>query len=140
MAPSWRMAATRPATSRQGAAHREGSYGGRVPDPVDREPVVGTVLPSHADEVHRITDAGVPLSQEQAGRTRMYFVTMGIRSLCFVGAVLAPSPWRWVLAVGAIVLPYFAVVLANAGRERADGEGFSLVVVRPGRREIGRSD
>jgi hypothetical protein len=88
-------------------------------------------------EVHRITDAGVPLSAEQAGRIRRYLWSMGIRTACVLGAVLAPSPWRWVLAAGAIFLPYVAVVMANAGRERSDGEGVR-VVVRPDRRALGR--
>jgi hypothetical protein len=88
-------------------------------------------------EVHRITDAGVPLSVEQEGRVRRYLWSMGIRTACVVGAVLAPSPWRWVLAVGAVVLPYVAVVMANAGRERSDDEGVRIVD-RPARRALGR--
>jgi len=90
-----------------------------------------------APEVHRITDAGIPLSQDQAGRQHAYIVAMTIRTACFFGAVLAPSPWRWVLAAGAVTLPYFAVVVANAGRERSDSEGFSVLGIRPSRREVG---
>ena len=90
-----------------------------------------------APEVHRITDAGVPLSQEQAGRQHAYLLAMVIRTACFLGAVLAPSPWRWILVVGAVTLPYFAVVLANAGRERSDREGFSILGIRPTRRALG---
>jgi hypothetical protein len=41
---------------------------------------------------------------------------MSIRIVCFVLAVLTPSPWRWMFVVAAIFLPYFAVVLANAHR------------------------
>lgn len=88
-------------------------------------------------DVHRITDAGVSLSAEQAGRTRRYLWAMGIRTLCFLGAVLAPSPWRWLLAIGAVTLPYIAVVVANAGRERSDDEGVT-VFFRPSRRSVGR--
>jgi hypothetical protein len=88
-------------------------------------------------EIHRITDAGIALSAEQAGRTRRYLWAMGIRTACVLGAVLAPAPWRWVLAVGAVGLPYIAVVMANAGRERSDDEGVRLVV-RPTRRALGR--
>ena len=88
-------------------------------------------------EVHRITDAGVPLSEDQAARTRRYLWAMGIRTACVLGAVLAPSPWRWVLAVGAVLLPYVAVVMANAGRERSDDEGIRFVR-RPSRRSLDR--
>lgn len=88
-------------------------------------------------EVHRITDAGVPLSEEQAGRIRRYLWSMAIRTACVLGAVVTPSPWRWFCAAGAVFLPYVAVVMANAGRERSDNEGIR-VVARPGRRSLGR--
>jgi len=88
-------------------------------------------------EVHRITDAGVPLSEEQAGRIRRYLWSMAIRTACVLGAVITPSPWRWFCAAGAVFLPYVAVVMANAGRERSDDEGIRLVM-RPGRRSLGR--
>jgi hypothetical protein len=44
---------------------------------------------------------------------------MSIRTACFIGAVLSPSPYRWFLIVGAVTLPYVAVVMANAGREKS---------------------
>lgn len=100
------------------------TYRGHVPEP-GPEP-----------EVHRITDAGVPLSEDQAMRTRRYLWSMGIRTACVLGAVLAPSPWRWFLVVGAVGLPYVAVVMANAGRERSDG-GTIRVAMRPERRALG---
>ena len=93
-------------------------------------------VPDRDPEVHRITDAEVPLSEEQAGRTRRYLVSMGIRTACLIGAVLAPSPWRWILVVGAVILPYFAVVAANAGRERSDRGDVTVVALRPGRRAL----
>ena len=43
---------------------------------------------------------------------------MAVRTACVVLAVLTDGPWRWVFVAGAIGLPYVAVVLANAGRER----------------------
>jgi len=47
---------------------------------------------------------------------------MGIRTLCFLGAVAVGDNWlRWVLFVGAIFLPYVAVVMANASDSRDDG-------------------
>ena len=68
-------------------------------------------------DVFRITDAQRALSDEQAGRTRRYLVSMLIRTVCFVAAILVPGWPRWVLVVAALVLPYLAVVVANAGRE-----------------------
>lgn len=62
----------------------------------------------------------VPHAREDADRrsVRTYIVTMGIRTLCFALAVLV-TPYGWhtaAFAVGAIILPYIAVVIANAGR------------------------
>ena len=44
---------------------------------------------------------------------------MGIRIACFIlMVVITPYGWyTWVFAAGAIVLPYIAVVLANAGSD-----------------------
>ena len=70
---------------------------------------------------HTITSAQRALSDEQAGRTRKYLISMGIRTACVIGAIFIPGWPRWVLIAGAVVLPYLAVVIANAGRERDDG-------------------
>lgn len=69
------------------------------------------------DEVHTITAAQRGLSQEQTGRTRRYLFSMGIRTVCVLGAIVIPGWPRWILIVGAVALPYLAVVIANAGRE-----------------------
>jgi hypothetical protein len=55
--------------------------------------------------------------QQRAGR---YLMSMGIRTLCVILVILVPGPLRWVFAVGAIVLPYIAVVAANAHGERRE--------------------
>jgi Protein of unknown function (DUF3099) len=68
-------------------------------------------------EVFTITDAQRALSVEQSGRTRRYLVSMGIRTACVLGAIVVPGWPRWLLIAGAVVLPYLAVVVANAGRE-----------------------
>lgn len=43
---------------------------------------------------------------------------MGIRTVCVILVIIVPGPLRWVFAAGAIVLPYIAVVSANAAGER----------------------
>jgi hypothetical protein len=70
-----------------------------------------------SDEVFTITEAQRPLSVEQSGRTRRYLISMGIRTACVLGAIVVPGWPRWVLLAGAVILPYLAVVIANAGRE-----------------------
>lgn len=67
--------------------------------------------------VYQITSAQVGLSKDQQARTRRYLVSMAIRTVCFLGAVLAQGWLRWAFVAGAVVLPYLAVVVANGGRE-----------------------
>ena len=69
------------------------------------------------NEVFDITSAPKALSADQASRQRRYLISMGIRTVCFILTILLPSPFRWIALVGAVTLPYFAVVIANAGRE-----------------------
>jgi hypothetical protein len=53
---------------------------------------------------------------------------MGIRTLCFIAAVLMfVNHLGWLTAipiVGAVVIPYFAVIFANGGREPTSRRGF----------------
>ena len=51
---------------------------------------------------------------------------MMIRTACFIGAIITPSPYRWFLLVGAVTLPYIAVIIANAGRENLVGKNLLL--------------
>lgn len=64
-----------------------------------------------------ITSAQSGLSIDQSARQRRYFISMMIRTACFVLTVTLPSPYRWIALVGALTLPYIAVIAANAGRE-----------------------
>lgn len=69
------------------------------------------------DDVYDITSAQKSLSTDQPGRQRRYFISMMVRTACFILTVILPSPFRWVALAGAVFLPYVAVVVANAGRE-----------------------
>ncbi len=72
-------------------------------------------------KVHRITSAQSGLSDDLPGRQKRYFISMMIRTLCFILTVLTPSPYRWFFLIGAVTLPYIAVIVANAGRETISG-------------------
>lgn len=80
-------------------------------------PYRGAVATS-SESIHTITGAQRALSDEQTSRTRKYLLSMGIRTACVLGAIVVPGWPRWVLIAGAVVLPYFAVVIANAGKTR----------------------
>ena len=68
--------------------------------------------------MYRITSANGSRSADQQQRAGRYLVSMGIRTLCVILCIVVPGPLRWVFAVGAIVLPYIAVVAANSVGER----------------------
>jgi len=71
----------------------------------------------------------LPLSPEEERRSRMikYTVAMGIRVVCIVLMLFVHGWWLLVCAIGAIALPYFAVVMANV---HSDPRGAQ--VLRPG--------
>lgn len=73
-------------------------------------------------QVHSITDAPLRHSTEQHARMVRYTVAMSTRVVCFVLAavvgVVWQSWWAAVFVAAAIVLPYVAVVDANAGGDR----------------------
>lgn len=77
-------------------------------------------------EVYRVTNAPIPLSADQASRNRRYLVSMAIRSTCFVACIIASGWLRWAFFIGALILPWVAVVIANAGRENAAGAADDL--------------
>ena len=89
----------------------------------------------HRQPVQSVTSARESLADDQRHRIHRYLLTMGIRTACFIGAVIAGmvgAPW-WVwgsMAVLALVLPYIAVVFANA--VAADSEEVVLPPVHPG--------
>lgn len=68
-------------------------------------------------ESFSITAAPKSLKSDLAGRQRRYLISMIIRTVCFLLTVALPSPYRWFALAGAMLLPYIAVVIANAGRE-----------------------
>jgi hypothetical protein len=77
---------------------------------------------AHAADVVRITTAPESHEREMAHRQKRYMISMGIRTLCFVAAVLVGQGWlRWVLVAAAFVLPYIAVVMANTATPRVEG-------------------
>lgn len=48
-------------------------------------------------------------------RMRRYSIAMSIRMACLVLVFVVPGWWKLIFGVGAVVLPYIAVILANVG-------------------------
>ncbi|MFE9447431.1 DUF3099 domain-containing protein [Streptomyces sp. NPDC006739] len=72
-------------------------------------------------QVFRITGARTGLAEDVRGRQRRYVISMSIRTVSVILAVTLWNVERHVAIVALVLgalLPYIAVVIANAGRER----------------------
>src|SRR6266852_4034831 len=83
---------------------------------------------ARGQQVHLVTQARRPMSEDISYRQHRYLIMMGIRTLCFaVAVIMYAEHLRWLIlipAVGAILIPYIAVVFANGGREPDNVRGF----------------
>jgi hypothetical protein len=90
--------------------------------------VVRALIPARRDRAHLVTEAQRPLSEDIAYRQRRYLIMMAIRGVCFAAAVAlfvnVPGFFWAIPVVGAIIIPYFAVIFANGGREPTSTAGF----------------
>ena len=81
--------------------------------------------------VYSVTGVRRGTSDDLAQRQRRYLISMGIRTVCFVLAVVTHGPIRWVFVAAAVVLPYIAVVMANAVGSTAVEAPTPYVPVQP---------
>ena len=70
-----------------------------------------------SDSTVNVTSARLSHTDDIAIRQRRYVITQSLRILCVVLATVLPVPlaWKGVFVVGAVALPWFGVVMANAG-------------------------
>ena len=73
-----------------------------------------------------VTDLPESPEDEHRRRVFQYVLAMSIRVVCVLACVWVRGWWLLIPAVGAVVLPYVAVVLANVGSRRR------ATVLRPG--------
>ena len=83
---------------------------------------------ARGQQVHLVTQARRPMSEDIRYRQSRYLIMMGIRVICFlIAIILYVAHMRWLVlvpAVGAIFIPYIAVIFANGGREPDNTRGF----------------
>ena len=79
-----------------------------------------------------VTTAGMSHSEDIALRQRRYVIMQSMRLFCVVMATLLPVAlaWKGVLLLGAVALPWFGVVMANAG-PTVDRARRTAIVDRP---------
>jgi hypothetical protein len=80
-----------------------------------------------------ITDAAPSRFQEHADRRRNYLIVMSIRVVCFILAIVVQLTWLRVgFIIGALVLPWVAVIAANQAKS-SSGRSSSPYVPNPRR-------
>ncbi len=61
-----------------------------------------------------VTSIDISPDDERRSRMIRYLVAMSIRVVCIIAGVFVEGWLMWVCFAGAIFLPYFAVIIANA--------------------------
>lgn len=78
-----------------------------------------------------ITTVSESPEAERNSRMVKYLIAMTIRVVCIVAAIFVEGWLMWLCFAGAIFLPYFAVVLANAQAPRSGRLETVTVVAKP---------
>jgi hypothetical protein len=76
--------------------------------------------------VHSITDAATAHSDEMRRRMIKYAIAMGIRMVCLILIFVVDGWFKVIPVIGAVFLPWVAVVIAN-GSDRAESHSDSLL-------------
>lgn len=78
--------------------------------------------------------------QERDQRMRKYVLTMSIRFICILAIPFVSGWWMLLCAVGAIFLPYFAVVIANVKSSKTNQDPLEHIVLElSGAESVSRS-
>ncbi|WP_051388955.1 DUF3099 domain-containing protein [Arthrobacter sp. 35W] len=88
---------------------------------------------SHAPvaDVHNITDARTGHSDEMRSRMIKYATAMGIRMVCLVLIFVFDGWFKLIPVVGAVLLPWIAVVIANGGSDTVQMHSTALLDEAP---------
>jgi hypothetical protein len=63
---------------------------------------------------YSVTSAGVNPAEDRAHRMRLYFIAMSLRVACVASLFWVRGWWVLLAAAGAVLLPWFAVMVGNA--------------------------
>jgi hypothetical protein len=83
------------------------------------------------EKAQNITTVGESPEHERKSRLVKYLIAMIIRVICIVAAIFVEGWLMWLCFAGAIFLPYFAVVIANARVSRSGSLDKVAVVAKP---------
>jgi hypothetical protein len=83
---------------------------------------------ARGQQVHLVTQARKPMSEDITYRQHRYLIMMAIRTACFaVAIIMFVNHLKFLVlipAIGAVIIPYIAVIFANGGREPDNQRGF----------------
>jgi hypothetical protein len=83
------------------------------------------------EKAQSITTVGESADEERKTRMVKYLIAMTIRVICIVAAIFVEGWLMWLAFAGAIFLPYFAVVIANAQGPKAGTIASVTKVAKP---------
>ena len=86
---------------------------------------------SSTPEVQAITNAAAPHSEEMHQRMVKYAITMGIRMVCLAAIFVFDGWFKLIPIIGAVVLPWVAVIIANGGADISHQEAVELLDEAP---------
>lgn len=72
---------------------------------------------------YNVTSVGEAPGAERGQRMKKYVLTMSIRMACIVAMPFVEGWWVLACAIGAVFLPYIAVIIANVSTRSGDGAG-----------------
>lgn len=75
-----------------------------------------------------VTNLDISPEEERKSRMIRYLVAMSIRVVCIVAGVYVEGWLMWVCFAGAIFLPYFAVIIANASGSTSANSAEPVVI------------
>lgn len=90
------------------------------------------------DKAQSITTVAESPESERNTRMVKYLIAMTIRVVCIVAAIFVEGWLMWLCFAGAIFLPYFAVVLANAQGPKSGSLAAVTVVAKPITVDLGK--
>ena len=76
---------------------------------------------STGPQVQGVTTASAARSEDREARMKVYLVQMLIRTVCFGAALFTTGWWQLLFILGAVALPYVAVVQVNNAGPRQAG-------------------
>lgn len=88
------------------------------PSGLERHTLEDVVHLSNERHVPSATNLPSRPKDDHDARVRHYLISMSIRTVCFILAFVLHGYLRWACVALAVVLPYIAVVAANATNQR----------------------